>query len=178
MWKLIKNCDAIIFGIIGLGIMLSGLIWGLNQYSYISQSIGFNEFLSRSYNQIGLIIFGFFFVFISWLNIRLDIMNPLRREQLERTGRRIEATIKKIRVTAWDNTKKWQVNAVNQAKWRIDLEFKENDRIYHFTSQSINFDPKKILKRFDINKIPIWVDIQNMKKYYVDLDQIQKLKGS
>ena len=178
MWKLIKNNPVIlIVFIIGITFMALGLTWWINQYALIVQSQGINDFFARSYNPIGFFILGLVLVLLSWSEIRLDILNPLRKEKLEKTGEKIEATIKTIKVTG-ESRKKPGIGVIrHHSHWRIKLEFTENDRTFSFWSQSLNFHPKDLLKKFNITSLPVWVDQNNMKKYYVDIEKLLELKN-
>ena len=72
----------------------------------------------------------------------------------------------KIRTKFIEVNRNMSVSVGGRNPYRILTHYKKGDEMYEFKSENIWFNPATHIDREEID---VWVDPQNMKKYYMDI---------
>ena len=110
---------------------------------------------------------GIFYLIIAFVIIYIRKKREHTIQELRETGNIINA--KYIGTTL--NTM-YSVN--NRHPYNIVCEWADmnDNKVYQFKSKNIWIDPKKYIDEYDIKSFSIYVNRNNFKKYYVDIDML------
>lgn len=128
----------------------------MNPSEYIS--------IGNYFNTIILVLFGSLFIFISLVIIYYK--NAYKR--LKISGILIDAKIDSV-VT----NKKPKENSFIIFCSYIDIR---TNKEYNFRSKELFYDVKSLIRKFKIKTLPVYINIKNTNKYYVDVESLDKYK--
>ena len=92
--------------------------------------------------------------------------NKLKNKLME-NGRKIYADINKIVING-----AYRVNGRSPYKISCAWKDERSETIYLFESENIWFDPKIIIEMNSIKQLPVYIDENNFKRYYVEIDKV------
>jgi len=104
---------------------------------------------------IGIIVLG--------VNVRRKKLN----KRLVENGRKIYADLYEIVING-----SYRVNRRHPYNITCKWQDKSSGILYLFKSENIWFDPSSIIEEKNITKLPVYVDENDFKKYYVEIDSI------
>lgn len=121
------------------------------------------------FNYIFLGMSSLFIILGSFLLI-LPIMKKNQNKKLLKNGIRLVATINSVII---DN--RYQVNG--KSPYVIYASFIYHDLVYEAKSNNIWYNAEFIVNNYNIKELPIYIEVNNPKKYYLDTSELEKYVG-
>lgn len=115
-----------------------------------------------------LILFmGLIFLLIGGINIFKVISNKKKKDRLIKTGTKIEATYV-------ETTTNFHVNVLGRNPSNIICEYDDpvSNNTYKFKSEKLWYDPSLYISDCEIETFTVYVNKDNMKDYYVDIEEL------
>ncbi len=114
-------------------------------------------------------IFGVIFLSIGLMVLIIPKIKNSKHKTIKQNGKRIEASyIETVINTSYSFNNMNPYNIVCQ--WYDEYE----GEYYIFESENIWSDPQDIIEKYNIVTIPVYIDVNNKKNYYVDIEDIMK----
>lgn len=110
---------------------------------------------------------GLIFLLIGGTNIFKIISNKKKKERLIKTGTKIEATY-------LETTTNFHVNILGRNPSNIICEYDDpiSKNTYRFKSERLWYDPSLYISDCEIETFTVYVNKDNMKDYYVDIEEL------
>lgn len=110
---------------------------------------------------------GLIFLLIGGINIFKIISNKKKKERLIKTGTKIEATY-------LETTTNFHVNILGRNPSNIICEYDDlvSNNTYRFKSERLWYDPSLYISDCEIETFTVYVNKDNMKDYYVDIEEL------
>lgn len=110
---------------------------------------------------------GLIFLLIGGINIFKVISNKKKKERLIKTGTKIEATYV-------ETTTNFHVNVLGRNPSNIICEYDDpvSNNTYKFKSERLWYDPSLYISDCEIETFTVYVNKDNMKDYYVDIEEL------
>lgn len=114
--------------------------------------------------------FGLVFILIGGGIIFAMLLKKKRAKRLLETGRRVDATIDCVRYN-----RSYTVNG--RHPYVLDLTYVDpaTGKYYTFTSENIWFNVEAVLQTTSIATLSVYIDEQNSRRYYVDIEPLTSL---
>ncbi len=131
-----------------------------------------NNIMSNSFLEIVYIIgaFGGLILLVAFLILYFDQKRKKEIDLLKSTGNIINAKFISVK-----RNHHYEINGKNP--YNIVCEYKAWDgKLYRFNSENIWYDPIIIINDYNIKSFPVYVDRNNYKKYYMDIELILNKK--
>ena len=145
----------IVFTIIGVFFLVLGIVMGIG----LRSEMGFESIVFLfSFGGIGL------FFFVLGLTFLITLGNQKKTAQrLLENGNYVVAEI-------FDISQNYNVSVNNKHPFVVSCKYEAVDGTVHiFKSRYLYFNPEPLLKN---NVVRVYVDNDNFKKYYVDIDEV------
>lgn len=112
-------------------------------------------------------LLGIVFFLVGLIPIVLIGKKKKLRANLIESGRKIYADISEIAVN-------WTYSANRRHPFNIICQWNDTSSgiVYLFKSNNIWFDPENIIEEQNIKQLPVYIDENDYKKYYVEIDGI------
>lgn len=167
------NVDEKIYGGV-LGTWHSGMYEGQMVDIYYSP-INPANFKNSSSSYVGLIVCAFGGVFaLAGTGLTIHLIKRKRMyKNLMASGQRIVATIDGVNL----NTN-YTVNGRNPYVLNCSYTEPTTNKVYTFVSDNIWFNIQKIVEVNDLKTVSVYMDLQNPKKYIVDIKELQQYIGN
>lgn len=132
------------------------------------------EIIGNSF--LGYLIFicmGIVFAVIGFIPLFLMLARKHKKNYLMKNGKRIEATIDNVSF-------KMNYSVNGKHPYVLECSYVEpiTGSVYFFTSNSIWYPIEVILEKHNITTVPVYIDLKNSKKYYVDITAFKKYLGN
>lgn len=111
-----------------------------------------------------MLVFGTIMALVALIPAYMNIRKYLVKQSVLKRGELIMAQCVDVNPAYYDLFG-WRPFIVT-AQWYDQ----QNNLIYHFKSYSVNYDPRGVLS--SETNIPVYIDPQNPKRYYVALDKV------
>lgn len=110
---------------------------------------------------------GLIFLLIGGINIFKIISNKKKKERLIKTGIKIEATY-------IETTTNYNLNVLGRNPSNIICEYDDpvSNNTYKFKSERLWYDPSLYISDCEIETFTVYVNKDNMKDYYVDIEEL------
>ena len=120
-------------------------------------------------NYIFIGMSGLFIILGGVLSIN-PIIQTQKGNKLMKNGIKLTATISSVLLN-----NRYQVNG--RSPYIINVSFMYQDLLYEARSKNIWYDVELIIKNNNIKELPIYIEINNPKKYYLDTSEFEKYIG-
>ena len=157
----------------------------LNEYSsnmYIGKEVDIfydpqnpNDFKGSGLKYFGVFVSGFgtLFFLIGIIPICVGIKKSKNFQKLKETGTLVEATIDEIFLN-----RNYNINGRHPYRLRAHAQLPNSEKIYTFESENVWGSLQAIIDTHHFEKVNVYVDLDNPKKYYVDLEEIKSYIGN
>ena len=157
----------------------------LNEYNsgmYIGEKITVyydpqnpNNFKSSGIKYVGYIVsaFGSIFFLIGIIPIGLGIKKSSNSKKLKESGFLIEAQIDKVYFN-----KNYAVNGRHPYRLSAHAQLPNSEKIYTFESENVWGNLQAVIDTHKFEKVNVYINLDNPKKYYVDLEEIKSYIGN
>lgn len=134
-----------------------------------------NNFKSSSSKYDGYFVcgFGLIFLLVGTIPLIFGIKKSSTSKKLKQTGTLIEAQIDKVYL----NTN-YAVNGRHPYKLSAHAILPNSEKVYTFESENVWGNLQVVVDTHHIEKVNVYIDLANPKKYYVDLEEIKSYMGN
>jgi len=158
----------IVFGLIGAAFLIAGIC----VYAFIPAGQWMNEFrfgTDAAVSSFVFLLIGAIFFVMGLIFFLVVAAVKRRQESLRSQGIRIDAAVDQVANVYWG-----QYNYGYRMPCTITLRW-ENQRdgkTYIYRSEPLSFNPENYMKDHHITTLPVYIDRENPKRYYVDVSQL------
>ena len=117
---------------------------------------------------ICILLFTILVFFISSYLLIKDLITNGKKNSLKKEGIYIEANISEVIL----NTNAKQIKGTYPYRIRCLYTNPTDQRQFIFESEDLYFNVNELIQKYNITKLPIYVNKINYKKYYIDIDYI------
>lgn len=134
-----------------------------------------NHFKGSSSKYSGYLLSGFggIFFLVGIIPLGLGIKKSSNSKKLKETGTLIEAQIDNVYL----NTN-YRVNGRHPYRLSAHAQLPNSEKIYTFESENVWGNLQAVIDTHQIEKVNVYVDLDNPKKYCVDLEEIKSYIGN
>ena len=134
-----------------------------------------NNFRGSGAKYAGYFVCGFGTIFFLVGAIPLGVMakKSINYKKLKETGTLIEAEIDNIYLN-----RNYTVNGRHPYRLSAHAQLPNSEKIYTFESENVWGNLQAIIDTHQIEKVDVYIDLNNPKKYCVDLDEIKSYIGN
>lgn len=134
-----------------------------------------NNFKSSSSKFSGYLLSGFgaIFFLVGIIPLGLGIKKSGNAKKLKESGFLIEAQIEKVYL----NTN-YTVNGRHPYRLSAHAQLPNSEKIYTFESENVWGNLQAVIDTHHIEKVNVYVDLDNPKKYCIDLEEIKSYIGN
>ena len=131
-----------------------------------------SSFIIKPNDYFNYIFFGMssLFILLGGLLIVIPIIKKKNGLKLIDNGIKLNATISSVAINSG-----YQVNG--KSPYVINVSFIYQDLMYEAKSNNIWYDAEYIINNYNIKELPIYIEINNPKKYYLDTSELEKYVG-
>jgi len=110
------------------------------------------------------------FIVLGGVFIVIPIVKKNQGKKLIKNGLKLSATITSVTINS-----SYQING--RSPYVINASFMYQDLMYEARSNNIWYDASFIVNNFNIHELPIYIEYNNPKKYYLDTSDLEKYVG-
>lgn len=160
----------------------SGILNEYNSGMYIGKEVTVyydpqnpNNFKSSGSKYAGYLVSGFGLIFFLVGAIPLGVMakKSNNSKKLKETGTLIEAEIDSVYLN-----RNYTVNGRHPYRLSAHAQLPNSEKIYTFESENVWGNLQAVIDTHKIEKVNVYIDLDNPKKYCVDLDEIKSYIGN